>query len=67
MPDLSTKRLPSVKSPPTSQYAPTNMMKSSVVIAGVVMNIIPMINKRSPQRRTSHQGRRLSHQHITSS
>jgi hypothetical protein len=53
----STARLASEKIPPTSQYAPRKVMKITVVMPGVVRNIIPIIRARNPQIRTSHQGK----------
>ena len=53
----STARLPRVNSPPTSQYAPRNVMKITVVMPGDVMNMIPVKKVRMPHTNKSHQGK----------
>jgi hypothetical protein len=63
---LSTIRLPRVKIPPTSQYAPMKVIIRRVVIPGVMRNIIPIIRDSNPHRSTSHHGKRLVQQIIPS-
>jgi hypothetical protein len=57
--DLSTARLPRVKKPPTSQYAPMNVIRIRMVIPGVVRNMNPTIKESNPHRSTTHHGKRF--------